>query len=59
MSKNHEIGYIASKRFPGQFIAAPLGNDTLGEPEGGYIYCSEGQAKFQSIYTWMLIRKVF
>ena len=59
MSKNHEIGYIASRRFPGEFIAAPLGNESLGEPKDEYTYCSEGQAKFQSIYTWMLIRKVF
>ena len=58
MAENHEIGYIASRRFPGEFIQVPLANETMGE-RGKYTYCSEGQAKFQSIYTWMLIRVVF
>ena len=54
----HEHRILESRLEPGNFFAAPIAGYNDTQPEGSFVYCPEGQKQFQSVYTWMLIRKV-
>ena len=55
----HEHKFMESRLEPGSFYAIPIAGYNDTEPMGAPLYCPDGQKKFQSIYTWMLIRPVF